>query len=216
MHRFLLRQGDRRALYLLLSLFVLILPSALSVTFPVENPSVVRAGGAIPVVALLAALAMAAMNRALHVLFRGGRRWLAVVPPAALLIAAAYLTFNWYFVTYDHQYRRSVWGTRDMGRVVRGFADSVGDLDHAYHIPYSHWVDTRNIAINAGDITWRNTVDDLAELRAHKEDPAPKLYILYPGDQDALRVLHDLYPTGQLRRYSAEVAINDFFIFFVP
>jgi hypothetical protein len=212
----LLRYGDRRALYLLLSLLILILPSALSVTFPVENPSVVRAGGAIPVVALLAALAMAALNQALGILLRGGRRWLAIVPPVALFIVAAYLTFNWYFVTYDDQYRRAVWSTRVMGRVVRGFANSVGDLNHVYHIPFPHWVDTRNIAINAGDITWRNTVGDLGELAAHKEDPASKLYILYPGDRDALRALHDLYPQGQLHRYSAEVPINDFFIFFVP
>ena len=37
-----------------------------------------------------------------------------------------------------------------IGQVIRGFADSVGDADDAYVIPYPYWVDTRLVGINAG------------------------------------------------------------------
>lgn len=212
----LLRRSDRRGLYLLLSLFVLLLPSALSIAFPEENPSAVRIGGAIPVVALLAAVAVQAMIEALCGLFQGRGRWLAGVPAAAILVAAAFLTYRWYFVTYDQQYRRRAWNTRDMGRVVRGFADSVGDMDHAYHISFPHWADTRNIGINAGDITWRNAVVELEDLREHAQDPLPKLYLVYPGHRRALRLLEELFPEGRLQRFRSVEEMEDFFIYSVP
>ncbi len=209
-------RGDRRGLYLLLSLVVLLLPSALSIAFPVENPSVVRTAGAIPVAALLAALATHVAIRDLWSALNGGREWLVAALPSLLLLAAACLTYRWYFVTYDRQYRRTAWNTTDMGRVVRSFADSVGDMDHAYHIPYPHWADTRNIGINAGDIGWRNSVDELEDLRAHVEDPAPKLYLVYPGDGRSLRFLRDLFPRGRLERYRSKVPGKDFLIYVVP
>ncbi|HEX2326787.1 MAG TPA: hypothetical protein VHQ00_15420, partial [Chloroflexota bacterium] len=53
-----LRRGDVPYLYLLVLLFVGLLPSILSLAYPGENPSIVRAGMALPPTAVLVALPM--------------------------------------------------------------------------------------------------------------------------------------------------------------
>ncbi|MFO7541181.1 MAG: glycosyltransferase family 39 protein, partial [Chloroflexota bacterium] len=52
----LVRYRDRRSLYVLLTLAIMLLPSILSFAFTHENPSAVRTGGAIPVVMITAVL----------------------------------------------------------------------------------------------------------------------------------------------------------------
>ena len=47
-----------------------------------------------------------------------------------------------------------------MGLVLHDFIESGGEWTNAFHIPYPHWVDTRNIGINAGNIRWANTLSD--------------------------------------------------------
>lgn len=212
----LLFRGDRRGTYLLLSLFILLLPSALSLAFPGENPSVVRAGGAIPIVALLAALPVQAVVRALDDALPSGGRWRMLVLLAALFATMAVLTNGWYFGEYAWQYRRAAWNTTEMGRVARAFADSVGGLDQVYHIPYPWWADTRNIGINAGDVTWKNAVHDLDDLQDHVADRWPKLYLLHVDDLAARNALQFYFPAGRLQRYQSAVPGQDFLIYFVP
>lgn len=213
----LLRRGDRRAVYLLVALVVMVLPSAMSVAFPEENPSVVRAGGAIPIAVLLAALPLDVVLRRFDGQLPGPSGLLgASVSVGLVFLASAGVTHRWYFGEYDRQYRRWTWNTTDMGRVVRGFADSVGDLAHAYHIPYDHWADTRNIGINAGDITWRNEVDVLEALRDHASDPAAKLYLLHISDRESLNALQQHFPLSQVKRHRSDVPRWDFLIVVVP
>jgi hypothetical protein len=210
------QHGDRRSVYVLLSLFGLLLPSILSLAYPNENPSVVRAGGAVPIAALLAALPLYVTADGLRRAFGQAGRWAAGLLIAVLLIVAARSTYEWYFVKYDQQYRMSAWNSTEMGQVVRGFADSVGDMAHAYHVAYPYWVDTRNIAINAGDITWRNAILNIEQVRAHVNDPTPKLYLLYIDDQKSLSFLQSLFPEGRVTRYQSATPTKDFLVFFVP
>jgi hypothetical protein len=134
----------------------------------------------------------------------------------AMMTAAGY-NYDWYFVRYDAHYRRTVWNTNEMAQVARGFADSIGDLAHVYHVPYPYWADTRLIGINAGDITWSNAVSDTTTMRQQASDPAAKLYLLYVHDNDALSALMALYPRGGLQHYKSAIdASKDFLIFFVP
>jgi hypothetical protein len=212
----LLYRGDRRAAYLLLSLFVLLLPSATSLAFPEENPSVVRAGGAIPIVALLSALPVYVVVGALGDALGPRSRWRTLVVLGALFISTAGLTYNWYFGEYERQYRRQAWNATELGRVARAFADNVGDLDHVYHIAYPWWVHTPNIGINAGDVTWRNVVLDLDDLADHAKDPAPKLYLLHVDDRGSLNALRFRFPLGRLQRCESAVPGQDFLIYFVP
>lgn len=208
--------GDRRSIYVVLSLFVLLFPSILSLTYPEENPSVVRAGGAVPLATLLAALPLHATAEALRRSVGRIGLWMAAGLTVVLLVVAARSTYDWYLVEYDQQYRRSAWNTTEMGETIRGFDESVGDMEHAYHVAYPHWADTRNIAINAGDITWHNAILDIQQVQAHANDPAPKLYLLHVDDQNSLAVLQSLFPEGQVTRYQSAIPTKDFLIFFVP
>jgi hypothetical protein len=212
----LLFRGDRRGAYLLLSLFVLLLPSALSLAFPEENPSAARAGGAIPVVALLAALPVHVVIGALDDALRPRDWWRTLVLLGALFATTAALTYGWYFGEYAWQYRRAAWNTTELGGAARAFVDSVGDLDHVYHIPYPWWADTRNIGINAGDVTWNNAVRDLHDLQDHVADRQPKLYLLHVDDRGARNALQFYFPAGRLQRYQSAVPGKDFLIYSVP
>jgi hypothetical protein len=213
----LIKYGDRRPLYVLVALFVLLLPSILSLSFPNENPSVVRTGGAIPLVMLIAALPLWVIGQQLRFVSGQSGGIIAGFLMVVILMTAAGYNYDWYFVRYDAHYRRTVWNTNEMAQVARGFADSIGDLAHVYHVPYPYWADTRLIGINAGDITWSNAVSDTTTMRQQASDPAAKLYLLYVHDNDALSALMTLYPQGGLQHYKSAIdASKDFLIFFVP
>ena len=207
---------ERRAAYLLLSLFTLLLPSILSLAYPGENPSVVRAGGAVPLAMLVVALPVVAAGRRLWPASGRAGRTLAAFLLAGVLIFATADNFHWYFVRYDANVRRSLWNATEIGEAVRDYVATGGELEQVYHIPYPHWVDTRNIAINAGDITWRQAVSEIQEVRIHALNPEPKLYLLHPDDKLARDILRDVYPNGRLTRYHSQRPGKDFLLFRVP
>jgi hypothetical protein len=212
-----LRHQQREAVYVLVAGFVMLLPSILSLAYPQENPSVVRTGGAVPLVMIAVALPLVAVGRRVEV--AGGRRLLTIVAPllAALLLLALVDNYQWYFVDYDANVRRSLWNATEMGEVVARFdSEPQHDIANVYHIPFPHWVDTRNIAINAGDITWRNAVLDLDELPAQADRPGAKLYLVHPADAAALKRLRAVYPQGRATTFRSERPGKDFVMFEVP
>ena len=167
---------------------------------------------------IIAALPLALLWQQLRVRWSFRGRWLAAVITVVLFAVALSDNYNYYFVRYNIHYHRSVWNASEMGAVARGWAESAGDLDHVYHIPYPHWVDTRLIGLYAGAVPWLNAVPEMTEiLGVHFDDPAPKLYILHPLDQSALQTLETAYPGGWWERYRAAVpAGKDFITFYVP
>lgn len=212
----LVRGGDRRSAYLITMLLMLLMPSILSLAFPVENPSVVRAGGAVPVVMIFVALPLALAVQQLDQVAGLRGKWIGWMLAAAILLYAAQLNYRWYFSTYAEQFRQTAWNSSEMGQVVRGFATSIGDAQHAYHVAYPYWVDTRNIGINMGDVTWNNAILDIERVQAHVQDPAPKLYLLHPKDEKSIARLKELFPRGQLREFKSATLEKDFLVFFVP
>lgn len=213
-----LRHREISGFYTITAFFVLLLPSTLSLAFPEENPSVVRAGGVVPIVMIIVALPLAAVWQRLEpsargrAFVRGFRRVLCAV----LLLVAVGQNFHWYFVAYDAHILRSSWNATEMGAVVQEFLETGGKMEDVYHIPYPHWVDTRNIAINAGDIRWRQAVTEMEEVSVHARDPSPKLYLLHPADAESLRALRAVYPTGTVERYQSDRPGKDFLIFRTP
>ncbi len=214
----LLRQGERRDIYLLVSFFVMLLPSILSLAFPQENPSVARAGGAIPFVMIIVAIPLAGAVKRLWGDGRpaGAARVYLLAGVCLLLATATWGSYRWYFVDYAAHTRYSLWNATQMGEAVRDFLTAGGEMDNVYHLPYPHWVDTRNIAINAGDVTWQNDVTDLGLLRVHAVNPAAKLYLVHPADADALAALRAVYPTHRRQLYDSGLEGKDFWLFFVP
>lgn len=214
----LLRHREIEGVYTIIAFFVLLLPSILSLGFPEENPSVVRAGGAVPIVMIIVALPLAGMWQQLapggsgRPVMRGFRSGLCGV----LLLLAIVQNFQWYFVAYDAHIVRSSWNATEMGAVVRAFVESGGEMEDVYHIPYPHWVDTRNIAINAGEITWRQAVMEMEDVSKHARDPSRKLYLLHPADAESLRALRATYADGIVERYESDRPGKDFLIFQAP
>lgn len=210
------RHGERTAVYLGFSFFVLLLPSILSLSFPGENPSVVRTGGAVPLIMIIAALPLVAILNALVDVARGGAQGVAFLFLVLVLGTATAFNYDWYFHRYDENVRRSLWNATEMGAVLTAFEDSGGSLQNAYHVAYPHWVDTRNIAINAGHITWRNVVTDLSQIGFEAQRPGRKIYLVFPQHQAALKVLSEVYPHGQATLYVSERPGKSFYVFEVP
>jgi len=217
----LVRSADRRSVYLVLCLGFMILPSVLSIAFPNENPSAVRAGGAIPLVMVIAALPL---NRWLA----GVRSWSEsrgraarlAAPVGLAVVAAACIAYNhhWYFVRYHDGVVGGTWNTRDLGDVLRQWTVAGRDPAQAYQVIYPHWVDTRLIGIHAGDVTWSNALGSLENLEHPARPGSGKLFFLHPDDDDNLSALVERYPSGrwQLDPSSTPGREKEFVVFEVP
>ncbi|MCK5794393.1 MAG: hypothetical protein KAH12_06790, partial [Anaerolineales bacterium] len=118
------------------------------------------------------------------------------------------------FVDYYQQFKSSAWNTSEIGAVIEEFADTIGDEDHAWVVPYPHWVDTRLVGINAID-----QVRDFAlwqtEIPGTEMAEVPKLYIFKPDDEETFQILQDLYPDGIIERFESEVEGRDFMLYYV-
>ena len=203
-----IRGRDWRDLLLLVSIPLLLMPSVLSLAFPMENPALNRAGAA-----ALAAVLISA--RALDGLIAGfganrKRAFIAYGIVAILLSASAWQNFNLVFRTFDANFRRAVWNSSEMSIVIRQH----GDLDTAWIVPYPQWVDTRLPGIWLGDVDRDFALwpPDFAATRAVSE---PKVFLFKPQDFETESALKQLYPDGTLNRYTSASIGKDFMIFSV-
>ncbi len=224
----LIVKRDWRAAVLLVLVPVLLLPSTLSLAYPQENPSVVRAGGAIPVVAVLAAYPLWLLIRRLRTIELGAPgRWVAGGALAVVLGAATLLNQSMYFNEYPRQYMLAAQNASEIGEVIHDFANTFGSYDTAYVRPYPFWVDTRAVGMYAGALE-RDYAIQYDQLAATAEDPRPKLFILHRDDvADAIRPRGDdapqtlpelqrLFPEGVLSVYSSARPDHDFLVYYVP
>ena len=203
-------------LFLIVSIPLLMLPSTLSLAFPDENPSLNRTGGALVIIFLIAGLGAEAIFAALA---EKARHWLGkglvALLALALLAVTAWHNYDLVLVQYGSQFMRGAWNTSEMGRVIRGFADTFGDRDAAYVIPYPHWVDTRLVGINAGFPD-----KDYALWAEHIEstlpNPGPKLFLVKEEDLQSMELLDTIYPGGSFSLYRNTLPGKNFWMFFVP
>jgi hypothetical protein len=209
---------------LLLAIPVLLLPSTLSLAFPDENPSVVRTGGAIPLVFIVAAYPLWLLVKRARTLTPGASALGAgALTLAVFLGGAAVLNRDMYFKEYPSQYIGGAQNASEIGTVIHDFARSFGTYDTAWVRPYPFWVDTRAVGMYSGNF-WRDYAIQYEDLAATVDDPRAKLFILhrhegYPrsdGIPSALTELRRLYPDGQLSVFTSARPDHDFLIFFVP
>ncbi|MDE3090064.1 MAG: glycosyltransferase family 39 protein, partial [Chloroflexota bacterium] len=147
----LVRFGEKTYGFVLIGLAAMLLPSALSLANPGEDPSLIEAGGAIPFVFILAALPVVWTARAVSGSARAAWGRAAAVGFIVLLVAvSARANFQRYFGDYDLVYRQAAWNSSEIAATIRGFAKSIGDSDHAWIIAYPNWVDARNVGIDMG------------------------------------------------------------------
>jgi hypothetical protein len=225
-----LRERHWLDLFLLASIPILQLPSTLSLAYPGENPALNRTGGALVPAFLLAALALdglwAALSRAREageaeprppdsVTRRLSAAAFAWGLTGALLAGAAAQNFDLVFNRFDKNFRAGAWNTSEMGAVIKQFGETYGTTDSVWVVPYPHWVDTRLPGVWAG-IPNRDFARWPEQLSETLGVPPPKLFIFNLQDETAKQVLLQLYPNGQLSRYTSAMAGKDFMVFFVP
>lgn len=210
----LVRKRELPYLWLFIGIFILLLPSTLAIAFPLENPSVVRAGGAAPLVFILAALPLTLWQRHFRAL---GSRVLGLCLLVPLLVWCAKINSDLYFIAYDEQYRRASWNTTELAAVFQEFARNQGDAENTFIVSFPHWVDHRAVGINLGEMEYdAHLVTSPDQLREQATDPAAKLYALRPEDVQDLTVLRELYPDGVQRLFRSRTVGRDFATFYAP
>ncbi len=203
-------------LFLLVSVPLFMLPSILSLAFPNETPSLNRTGAAYIPIFVLAAIGLEGFLKAL--IGKTGSRvglGLAVIVGLALLGRSISQNYDLEFRQFDTQFMKGAWNTSQIGAVIRGFADSIGEPDSAYVIPSPHWVDTRLVGINAG-YPGKDYALPRQDLVKTVGVEGPKLYIFKPDDTQTFSELQQLFPQGSASRRSSPYEGKDFMVYLVP
>jgi hypothetical protein len=201
---------------------VMLLPSALAIAFPIENPSATRASSTIPIVFVLAAWPLALIwQRWRAVMGRIKGTALSAALIAVTLAGVFLLNFQTYFVRYDHSYRSAALNPGEVAREVRAVIGPDGSLDGVWLQGWPYWHDYRAIGIEAGDITFSNALIDTDSLRSmleyepHRFSIRPLVFIVHPEDDVALQILSEHFPEGKATYHISETPGRDFILFVV-
>ena len=187
---FLAFRGAGRWLLPLSALFLLTLASTLSLTYPLENPSVNRSVAVVPAVFVLAALPVAFLASS------AGRRRFGEIAAAAAGIAILALgaseSWNRYFVVYARQYDQLIEHTIPIARAMREEIARGVPLRQAFVINKS-WIDPRNLAFELADPSWSaNEVPTGRPIPDRLERPL--LFVYRANDFEARDQIRRLYP----------------------
>lgn len=201
---------------LILSFYLLMLPSIMSLAFPAENPAVNRAAGAIVPVFLIVGIALDGLISAVQSRLpsAAGVR-LAWGLAGVLVLFSALQNYDLVFRQYQRSYEQSSWNTSEIGQVIRNFTTTIGSRDSAWVVGFPYWVDTRLVGINAG-FPEKDYVIRTEQFKSTLDVPGAKLFILNLQDTTSLAELQSLYPNSSLQEYQSHIPDKDFYMLFVP
>lgn len=218
-------RGDWRSAAILAAIPVLLSSSALSLAFPIENPSLSRAAGTVIPVVILVGLALDFLRRRLSEAGGSTGTIAFFALTAGLFVAMDRNTATRYFVEYRALYNQSTHPTIQYAEVIRTFENLGGDLDHAYLVGWAHGPDFRAIGKLAGDLEWGGLLwraagdgsDAVLAADAHASDPVRKLYLVGgPQSLSNIEHLESLYPGAVVTEHRTEVPSQGFWSVFVP
>lgn len=212
-----------------IALFVMLLPSALAIAFPIENPSATRTSGSLPEAYLIAALPLGLMMYS-TVRIMSRRQGIMVAGGIATLVILLSFALNApkYFGDYRESYVNSSLPYSDAGSYLRGFAESGGSFGNAFMIAYPYWWDHRALGMGAGLLDWPNGLLSAAKLPEdlyngaqrtdrYQFDPERDILFMYsPEDEDTSHVLKQLFPNGYEQRNTTYHLHDDFMTYRVP
>jgi hypothetical protein len=214
---------DPADVFVLVAGLIMLLPSALAIAFPIENPSATRASGTIPIVFLLAAWPLALIRqRWSAVLGQGWGNALAGGLIALLIGSSAFNNYHTYFVEYAESYRRSALNPGEVADAVREIIGADAPLDGVWLQGWPYWHDYRAIGIEAGDITFDHAIFDVTALIDYLNNSPerfvvrPLIFIVNPQDAEALAVLRERFPEGEAQRRVSATEGRDFILYVVP
>jgi hypothetical protein len=211
-----IRNRDWLDIFWVVSIPILLMPSILSLAFPAENPSLNRTGAAIVPVFLIMGLCLDGFIDSFKAAFRGlwgGRIALGIA--VILLVISINQNYDLVFRRFKTQFDLGSWNTSELGAVIRQYADTIGNEDSAWVIPYPHWVDTRLVGMQAG-VPLRDYALWADRLETTLDVPGVKMFLFKPEDVEALDRLRQVYPDGNLSMYQSEIDGKDFYIYIVP
>jgi hypothetical protein len=210
-------------------LFIMLLPSALSIAYPVENPSHTRTSGALPEAYLIAALPLALIVTSMTRLIRGDVGKIVAGAFVVLTVLGAYsINSSLYFGTYRESYLDSSLPYTEAGRILRGFAESDGSYGNAYMIGYPYWWDHRAIGIEAGRTDWPNGIISSRDIPGflmlasqktdrYRFDPNIDILFFYASQDDETQLrLEELFPQGHWQLRMSYQGDDDYKLYRVP
>lgn len=157
------RRGDRVDWLVLPGILIMLLPSALAIAAPNENPSTTRASGALPLVLFLVSFAVASLYLTLKQFTPAAGKRLMPIIGSVILVAVAYGYNSWtLFVPYRTVYFESWFPISQGGRIMHGFVEGGSTYGNVFVLSYPYWWDYRAIAIEGGLKPNRWTNGDIA------------------------------------------------------
>ncbi|GAB4570706.1 MAG: hypothetical protein Kow0077_05440 [Anaerolineae bacterium] len=223
----MVRRRDVVDWLILPGMFIMLLPSALSIAFPVENPSATRTSGALPFAYLLAAYGLATMLLIWRRTLRGRMLQAVGIGGVVVAVVVAYAANSaLYFGEYRERYQIAALPYSQAGQILRGFAESNGSYGNAFMVAYPYWFDHRAIGIEGGRIDWPNglhTLDELPDMiRANAGtryafDPGRAvLFFYHAADTETAERLQEWFPQGNSLLQTTDMAVKDFYTFIAP
>ncbi len=205
---------DWRAAALLALYPLLLLPSVLSLAFPLENPSLSRGLGALIPVCVLSAVGLRALMGAVFAWSPARGKSYRFVVTGLVFLAIISLNYQAAFRDYPANYRQSAWNSFEMANIIRQTELSTGFPQNAWVVGYPYWVDARAVALEAD-----RPDQDLALASDQLEQTVnvlgSKLFLIHPLDGAAVEKLQQLYPTGTFAMYASSIPEKDFLVFLV-
>ncbi len=221
------RRRDAFDWALLPLILIMMLPSALSIAYPIENPSATRMSGTLPGVYMLTALPLALIALTLPRLIGRLGSILALVGVSALVFVSYNINQQTYFQDYRTAYIANSLPYSVGGQVLREFASENG-YGNAFIIAYPYWWDHRALAIDAGRIDWSNSILKLEDTPAflqqayyRKDDlrlnPNKDILFFYsPDDVQSQAWLQQNFPLGYWQNVTTYQTGHTFNLYRVP
>lgn len=200
---------------LLISVPLLMMPSILSLAFPGENPSLNRSAGALVPVFVIAGIGFYVFIIALSKYFAPRpSRMISLIIGMIVISISILNNYKIVFKEYKEQFDKNAWNSSEIGGVIKNFIRSGNNPDHAFVIPYPHWVDTRLVGFNAGYpgkdyALWHEEILDTETIQGEK------LFIFKPEDGKALFGLETHFPGGEARIFHSRIPTREFIIYTV-
>jgi hypothetical protein len=227
---FMLQRRDPIICLVPVIIFIMLLPSALSIAFPAENPSHTRTSGAIPLIFLIAAFPLALLAEQFLDLLQKWRGKIAAVALCVGIVFSSYNANNYlYFVVYRELYNNAFHPYSDAGRYLYGYILTGGSYGNAFLIGYEHWWSHRAIGLEGGlDEFWPNGVYPRENLAAFIHEAAGRtgrfrlnpdvelIFFYSPNDEETGAYLSELFPTGTATESPTRKPNETFMIYRVP
>ena len=191
---------------------IMLMPSAIAIAFPRENPSVLRTGGAIPMFMCICAYIPGTLL--------SQRRWQLLGLTIVVLISASVIALNYsrVFVEYPADYCPRSQNASDIAFQMVQWVSQEHNRKNAYVVGFPYWVDSRAIGVWIGNVNFPNTIGaGIGSIDASSVDlnNQPGWFALNENDIGSLERLQARYPGGHSKLIVGSACGDKHFVEFV-